>query len=87
MPSVQENHELVTSGPYHFVRHPIYTGMLVALFGSALVGGTLWLLYFVAVCAMFVWRVGVEEKFMTETFPQKYPEYKKRTKALIPFMW
>ena len=86
-PSVQEGHELVTSGPYRYVRHPIYTGILIAVLGSALVSGLVWMLYFVAICAMFIWRVGVEEKFMTETFPDQYPEYQKRTKALIPFVW
>jgi protein-S-isoprenylcysteine O-methyltransferase Ste14 len=87
MPSIKEGHALVTSGPYRFVRHPIYTGMLAAIFGSALVGGAVWFLIFIVVGAMFVWRVKVEEKIMMQLFPQQYPEYKKRTKALVPFVW
>lgn len=87
MPSIQENHELVTSGPYRVVRHSIYTGMLTAMLGFTLTGGLPWLIIFVAFGIMFIWRVHVEEKFMMELFPQQYPEYKKRTKALIPFVW
>jgi protein-S-isoprenylcysteine O-methyltransferase Ste14 len=78
----------VTSGPYHFVRHPIYTGMAFALIGSAFAVGDLsWLVFYLALIIMFTCRIHVEEKFMTETFPDQYPEYKKRTKMLIPFIW
>jgi protein-S-isoprenylcysteine O-methyltransferase Ste14 len=86
-PAMKENHELVTSGPYSFVRHPIYTGMLLAVFGSALVSGVIWLLFFIVFTIMFIWRIKVEEGFMMKLFPDVYPEYKKRTKALIPFVW
>jgi protein-S-isoprenylcysteine O-methyltransferase Ste14 len=86
-PSIQAGHELVTSGPYRFVRHPIYTGLLAAIFGAALVAGSVWLFVFVSFLVMFVWRVKTEEKFMMHLFPQQYPEYKKRTSALIPFVW
>ncbi|MCL5733575.1 MAG: isoprenylcysteine carboxylmethyltransferase family protein [Patescibacteria group bacterium] len=86
-PSVKENHELITSGPYRFVRHPIYTGMLAALFGSALAGSFFWLIVFVAAAAVFINRVHIEERLMEQQFPAKYAEYKKRTKALIPFVW
>jgi protein-S-isoprenylcysteine O-methyltransferase Ste14 len=86
-PSIQAGHELVTSGPYRFVRHPIYTGILAAIFGSVLVGGTAWMIMFAGMLLMFVWRVKREEEFMTQLFPQQYPEYKNRTSALIPFVW
>ena len=86
-PSVQEDHQLVTSGPYRLVRHPIYTGMLLALFGSAFISGSIGICIFIFVGLRFVWRVNTEEKIMIELFPQQYPEYKKRTKALIPFIW
>jgi protein-S-isoprenylcysteine O-methyltransferase Ste14 len=86
-PSIQENHELVTSGPYRYVRHPIYTGMMIAFLGSALVGGPGWLIAFAAASLMFVARIHTEEQFMMEIFPGQYPEYKKRTKALLPFVW
>jgi protein-S-isoprenylcysteine O-methyltransferase Ste14 len=85
--SRREDPELVTTGPYAFVRHPIYTGMLLALLGSAVVSGILWLVPFVLVCAYFVYSAKTEEKQMLQQFPKAYPEYRKRVKALIPFIW
>lgn len=86
-PSMKEGHELITSGPYRFVRHPIYTGMLFAILGSALVAGVVWLAVFVVVTANFLYRIPVEERYMMQLFPDQYPEYKKRTKALVPWVW
>jgi protein-S-isoprenylcysteine O-methyltransferase Ste14 len=86
-PTMKEGHELITSGPYRFVRHPIYTGMLVALFGSALAGGLVWLVILVIFCVNFLYRIPVEERYMMELFPNQYPEYRTKTKALIPFVW
>jgi protein-S-isoprenylcysteine O-methyltransferase Ste14 len=86
--SLKENAELVTSGPYRLVRHPIYLGMIIALFGTALVLGGLWLFIFVICGSYFAFIAArVEEHLMTEQFPDQYPAYKKRTKALIPFVW
>ncbi len=85
--SLKEGHELVTTGPYRFVRHPIYTGILLAILGSSLVAGTVWLLFFVIICAFFVYSARTEEKLMMEQFPDMYPAYRKRTSALIPFVW
>lgn len=85
-PSIKEGHELVTTGPYRFVRHPIYTGMILALFGSALVNGVVWFIVFVVFSVMFLWRIPIEEGYMMRLFPDQYPEYKKRTKAIIPFI-
>ncbi len=86
-PSIKEGHELVTGGPYAFVRHPIYTGMILALFGSALVAGIIWFVVFLFFTANFLYRIPVEERYMMQLFPDQYPAYKKRTKALIPFIW
>jgi protein-S-isoprenylcysteine O-methyltransferase Ste14 len=86
-PSMKEGHELVTSGPYKFVRHPIYTGVILALFGSGLVNGIIWLAVFVIFTIVFLRRISIEERYMMQLFPDKYPEYKKHTKALIPFVW
>jgi len=87
LPSIQEGHELVTSGPYRFVRHPIYTGMITALLGSALATSVAWFIIFLFIGATFVWRIDREERFMMQLFPDGYPEYKKRTKKLIPLVW
>ena len=86
-PSMKEGHELVTGGPYAFVRHPIYTGMLLALFGSALAAGVLWFIVFLFFCGNFLYRIPIEERYMMQLFPDQYSLYKKRTKALIPFIW
>jgi protein-S-isoprenylcysteine O-methyltransferase Ste14 len=84
--SIKENRELVTAGPYRFVRHPIYTGMIVAILGSALVGGLPWLVFFVAYMIYFLYSATREEKMLAEEFPDTYPAYKKRTKMVIPFV-
>jgi protein-S-isoprenylcysteine O-methyltransferase len=85
--SAKEGHELVTSGPYRFVRHPIYAGGLAACIASAVVAGGPFVFALLTVGPIFIWRVGAEDKLMTQQFPNEYPVYMKRTKALIPFVW
>lgn len=85
--TLKENPELVTSGPYRFIRNPIYTGMLFAMFGSALVIGSIWFAVFIVSGIYFIYSAKQEEKIMAGEFPDQYPAYKKRTKALIPFVW
>jgi protein-S-isoprenylcysteine O-methyltransferase Ste14 len=78
--------ELVTSGPYARVRHPIYTGVLLAILGSALASSPVWLVTFVVVAVYFFMSAKREEKDMLARFPDTYPAYKARTKMLIPFV-
>jgi protein-S-isoprenylcysteine O-methyltransferase Ste14 len=78
--------ELVTSGPYRFVRHPIYTGLLTAMLGTALVDNLLGLIVVAVLAAYFCYCGTVEERNLTATFPTAYPEYRSRTKMLIPFL-
>jgi protein-S-isoprenylcysteine O-methyltransferase Ste14 len=78
--------ELVTSGPYRYVRHPIYTGIIVAVTGATLTFNVLALVVAVGVVVLFYYSARVEERNMTEVFPTQYPEYKARTKMLIPFV-
>lgn len=85
--SLKSGHELVTTGPYGYVRHPIYTGILLAMLGSALVLSPVWLVAFLMFCPYFIYSARTEERLMLEEFPNQYPEYRKRTKALIPFVW
>jgi protein-S-isoprenylcysteine O-methyltransferase Ste14 len=85
--SFKENPDLVSSGPYAYVRHPIYTGVLTAMLGAALVAGPFWLLPFVFFGLYFNFAATKEEARMLETFPATYPAYKKRTKKLIPFVF
>ena len=83
----KEGQELVTSGPYRYVRHPMYTGGLMATIGSAIVCGGAFVFLLVILGTIFIRRVGAEDKLMAQQFPNEYPDYKKRTKALIPFVW
>lgn len=85
--SLKENPELVTSGPYSYIRHPIYTGMLTAVIGSILADGLFWLVPLIILTVYFIYGAIAEEKLMTREFPNQYPEYKKRTKMLIPFIF
>jgi len=84
--SVKESPELVVTGPYAYVRHPIYTGVILGMLGSALVAGWIWLIVALVAAAYFIWSATHEEKQMEQTFPDAYPAYKKRTKMLIPFV-
>jgi protein-S-isoprenylcysteine O-methyltransferase Ste14 len=78
--------ELVTSGPYRFVRHPIYSGLLLALLGTALATNLYWLIVLAFLGAYFTYSATVEERLMTTSFPDEYPSYRAHTKMLIPFV-
>ena len=78
--------ELVTSGPYRFVRHPIYSGLLTAMLGTALVNNLLGLTVVAVLIAYFYYCGTVEERNLATTFPAAYPEYRGRTKMLVPFL-
>lgn len=78
--------ELVTSGPYHLIRHPIYSGILLALLGTALAMNVEWLILFAALGVYFVYSATMEERIMMTSFPTTYSSYRARTKMLIPFV-
>jgi protein-S-isoprenylcysteine O-methyltransferase Ste14 len=84
--SRKEEPELVTSGPYRMVRHPIYTGLIVAVVGTALAVNLIALAIAVIVAALFWYSASVEERDMAATFPTAYPAYRAHTKMLIPFV-
>ena len=85
--SLRQGHELVTSGPYAYVRHPIYTGIMLAMIGSALTVGIQWLALFVLYFAYFLFSARTEERMMLAQFPDTYPAYRRRTRMLIPFVF
>jgi protein-S-isoprenylcysteine O-methyltransferase Ste14 len=85
--SAKHEHELVTSGPYRYVRHPMYGAGLVACVGAAIVVGGPFVFMILTLLPIFLWRVGAEDKLMTAQFPTQYPEYMQHTRALIPFVW
>jgi protein-S-isoprenylcysteine O-methyltransferase Ste14 len=87
MPMTQKAEpELVTSGPYRFVRHPIYSGLLLAFVGTALVINLVGLIIALVLGGYFYYSASVEEKNLAATFPTEYPAYRAETKMLIPFV-
>jgi len=84
--TVKEGHELIRSGPYALVRHPIYTGLITALAGTAVTIGALHALLGVAiVVSALLGKLRTEEVFMREAFPAEYPRYAAQVPALLPF--
>ena len=84
--TVKQGHELIRSGPYAYVRHPIYTGLTTALLGTTLASGTLHAVIGLAIIVLaFVRKSGIEEEFMREAFPGEYQRYSAEVPALIPF--
>ena len=78
--------ELVTSGPYRFVRHPIYSGLLAGVLGTALVTNLIGLIIVAILVGYFYYCASVEEKNLTAIFPTAYPAYRNSTKMLVPFV-
>lgn len=86
-PAMKEHHQLVTTGPYAYVRHPIYSGILLAALGTAIVSSIFGVAMFIFISIAFAWRMNKEEKILLDLFPEQYPEYQKHTKRLVPFVW
>jgi protein-S-isoprenylcysteine O-methyltransferase Ste14 len=84
--SVKENPELVTTGPYAYVRHPIYAGLWLAVLGSGIAQSAGWLVAVVFTGAYFFYSARTEEKTMLKRFPDEYRAYLKRTKMFVPFV-
>jgi protein-S-isoprenylcysteine O-methyltransferase Ste14 len=82
-----EQPELVTTGPYRRVRHPIYSGMILAMLGTALAVSLYYLIAFAVLAAYFVYSATREESYLAGQFPDAYPRYKRSTKMLIPFVF
>jgi protein-S-isoprenylcysteine O-methyltransferase Ste14 len=79
--------ELVTTGPYRYIRNPIYSGIILAGIGTTVAISLYWLVAVVLMGAYFVYSATVEEQTMERLFPTTYPEYKRSTKMLIPFVF
>ena len=76
----------MTSGPYRLVRHPIYSGILVAGVGTAVAMSWPWLTAVALAGIYFIYSATVEERYLTGQFPNDYPPYKRSTKMLMPFV-
>jgi protein-S-isoprenylcysteine O-methyltransferase Ste14 len=83
--TLKDDHTLIRGGPYGMVRHPIYTGLLLAILGSAVTGGE-WR-YFIGlalIAASFLRKLTIEERWLAEQFPSDYALYRKEVPALLP---
>jgi protein-S-isoprenylcysteine O-methyltransferase Ste14 len=84
---VKEGHELITSGPYALVRHPIYTGLLLAFAGSAMARGEWRGLLAEALVFGALWsKLRLEETLMRAQFGATYEAYSRRVAALVPYI-
>jgi len=85
--TVKEDHELVRKGPYRFVRHPIYTGLLLGFIGTAVALAEWRGVLAVAIVFIALWRkLKMEERWMGEVFGEAYADYKREVAALVPFL-
>ena len=87
--AIHSDHKLIQHGPYRVLRHPSYTGGLLAFFGFALCLGN-WLALatiFVPVLAVFAWRIHIEEAALSEAFGDAWRDYARRTWQLIPLIY
>jgi protein-S-isoprenylcysteine O-methyltransferase Ste14 len=79
--------ELVTSGPYRSIRHPIYTGLILAILGTAIATSAYAFIPVVVLAAYFVYSARMQERYLADRFPDGYPESRRATKMLIPFVF
>jgi protein-S-isoprenylcysteine O-methyltransferase Ste14 len=83
--TLKEGHELIRTGPYRTIRHPIYTGMLLALLGTALaVGEVRGLLAIALAWFSFYLKARREESFLAEEFGTAFAEHQRRTGMFLP---
>jgi protein-S-isoprenylcysteine O-methyltransferase Ste14 len=79
--------ELVTTGPYHTIRHPIYSGMILAMIGTTIAVSLYWLIAVALLGGYFIYSAVMEERYMVKRFPEAYSRYKRSSKMLIPFIF
>jgi protein-S-isoprenylcysteine O-methyltransferase Ste14 len=86
--TIQENHQLIISGPYKYIRHPRYLGIIIFFGGIPFIFLT-WMATLIVLLLIIVllWRIRDEERLMQEKFKTAWEDYKKRTHALIPFIY
>lgn len=86
---IQEGHQLVQSGPYHYVRHPGYLGYLLIILGIAMGFSSLAAAASMVLLLLpgLVYRINLEEKMLMEAFGKDYQQYAARTKRLLPGIW
>ena len=86
--TIKEGHTLVRRGAYRLVRHPIYTGLLISLVGTALTRGTVHSFLALPICVFGFWLKSVtEEQFMLQQFGHDYLNYQRQVRGLVPFLF
>jgi len=86
-PTIRVGHTLVRTGPYRFVRNPIYTGLLIGFTGTAIVIGAFWAFVLILfLTAAFLMRIREEEKLLLGEFGEEYEKYRREVRALIPYL-
>jgi protein-S-isoprenylcysteine O-methyltransferase Ste14 len=86
---IKDDHQLIQGGPYQIVRHPSYTGAFLAILSSSMILNS-WIGFIIAFIAMslaYYVRIGIEERELIGKFQDRYIEYKKKTKMIIPYVW
>ncbi|HEY1624490.1 MAG TPA: isoprenylcysteine carboxylmethyltransferase family protein [Streptosporangiaceae bacterium] len=84
--SRKDDAELITTGPYRFIRNPIYSGIILAMIGTTIGVNLYWLVAVALIGAYFIYSAVIEARDMAGRFPDTYPDYKRSTKMLIPFI-
>jgi protein-S-isoprenylcysteine O-methyltransferase Ste14 len=83
-PRPREQHELITRGPFRWVRHPIYTGVLLTALGACIISGSwLALAFWFCLCVLFDLKARREEAWLAQRYPH-YLEYRSRTRKFVP---
>ena len=85
---LKQGHELIVRGPYRYVRHPIYTGMLAMVAATVVYTGSVaWMIVLVGSFCFVLAESSLEEGLMARHFPNEYPAYRARVKRLVPYLF
>lgn len=86
--TIKTDHQLIRSGPYALVRHPIYTGVLLAMAGTTIaVGEIRGVIAIALLVAAYAHKLQMEETWLVQQFGTAYQQYQHEVRALIPFAW
>jgi protein-S-isoprenylcysteine O-methyltransferase Ste14 len=85
--TLKDEPELVETGPFRYIRHPIYSGLILAFAGTTMATSLVILIPLLVGSAYFVWSAHTEEQILSEAMPSTYPQYMRRTKMLVPFLF
>ena len=85
---INNNHQLVTRGPFKHIRHPMYTGFILQVIGIGLLSFSIYGSIFLMIgLAFYIPRIQIEENMLIKKFGNEYIEYQKKTKKFIPFIY